>query len=328
MNGLLAVPDWPWLLLVLLVPTGAWAAHRMRRRILFPGLDEGLPVRRRTFWSVFPQALRAAALVLVAIALAGPVRSVERVIRRSEGVTIQLVFDISSSMLAEDFRPDNRIAVARREVSRFIENRSEDRIGLIAFAGEALTVIPGTLDHDVVLQAIEHLNVGQLTDGTAIGTALATAVNRLRDVTEGSRVVVLLTDGDNNRGQIDPLDAASAASALGIRVYTIGVGRDGVVPVPIGRTRFGYQYANMEVRVNDELLTAVAERTGGVYFRATDPEALQRIYERIDQLEAAPIREERFTEQAAVRREFLIAALIALLLELVASAGRARRSLA
>ena len=328
MNGFLAVPDWPWLLLALLVPLGAWAAHRMRRRILFPGLDEGLPIRRRTFWSVFPHALRATALVLVAVALAGPVRSVERVIHHSEGVTIQLVFDISSSMLAEDFRPDNRIAVARREVSRFVENRSEDRIGLVAFAGEALTVIPGTLDHDVVLQAIENLNVGQLTDGTAIGTALATAVNRLREATEGSRVVVLLTDGDNNRGQIDPMDAAAAASALGIRVYTIGVGRDGVVPVPIGRTRFGYQYANMEVRVNDELLTAVAERTGGVYFRATDPEALQRIYERIDQLEEAPIREERFTEQATVRREFLIAALIALLVELLASAGRARRSLA
>ncbi len=328
MNGVLAVPDWPWLLLALLVPAGAWATHRTRRRILFPGLDEGLPIRRRTFWSVFPQALRAAALVLVAIALAGPVRSVERVIRRSEGVTIQLAFDISSSMLAEDFRPDNRIAVARREVSRFIENRSEDRIGLIAFAGEALTVIPGTLDHDIVLHAIDNLNVGQLTDGTAIGTAIATAVNRLREATEGSRVVVLLTDGDNNRGEIDPLDAAAAAAALGIRVYTIGVGRDGVVPVPIGRTRFGYQYANMEVRVNDELLAAIAERTGGVYFRATDPEALQRIYERIDQLEVSPIREQKFTEQAAVRREFLIAALIALLVELVASAGRARRSLA
>ncbi len=328
MNGLLVLPDWPWLLLALLLPAGIWAAYRMRRRIAFPGLGEGLPVRRRTFWSVFPQVLRVVTLMLVVVALAGPVRSVERIVRKSEGVTIQLVFDISSSMLAEDFRPDNRIAVARREVSRFIKSRSEDRIGLVAFAGEALTVIPGTLDHGVVLHAVDNLSVGQLVDGTAIGTALATAVNRLREATEGSRVVVLLTDGDNNRGQIDPLDAAAAANALGIRVYTIGVGRDGVVPVPIGRTRFGYQYANMEVRVNDELLAAVAKRTGGVYFRATNPEALQRIYERIDELEAAPIREERFTELATVRKEVLIAALIALLVELVASAGRARRSLA
>jgi len=328
MNGALSVPDWPWLLLALLVPAGIWAAGRMRRRIVYPGLGEGLPVRSRTLWSVLPQALRAVALGLVVVALAGPVRSVERIVRRSEGVTVQLAFDISSSMLAEDFRPDNRITVARREVSRFVEKREDDRIGLVAFAGEALTVVPGTLDHDVVLRAVENLNVGQLTDGTAIGTALATAVNRLRHAEEGSRVVVLLTDGDNNRGVIDPLDAAAAAAAVGIRVYTIGVGRDGVVPVPIGRTRFGYQYANMEVRVNDELLEAVAQRTGGAYFRATDPEALQRIYDRIDELETAPIREERFTERAAVRREFLLAALIALLIELVASAGRARRSLA
>lgn len=328
MSGALSVPDWPWLLLGLLVPAGVWTAARLRRRIVYPGLGEGLPVRRRTLWSVLPQGLRAVALGLVVVALAGPVRSVERIVRRSEGVTVQLAFDISSSMLAEDFRPDNRIAVARREVSRFVEKREEDRIGLVAFAGEALTVVPGTLDHDVVLRAVENLNVGQLTDGTAIGTALATAVNRLRDAEEGSRVVVLLTDGDNNRGLIDPLDAAAAASAVGIRVYTIGVGRDGVVPVPIGRTRFGYQYANMEVRVNDELLAAVAQRTGGAYFRATDPEALQRIYDRIDELETAPIREERFTERAAVRREFLVAALIALVLELIASAGRARRSLA
>jgi Ca-activated chloride channel homolog len=327
MDGLL-LPAWPWLALLLLVPAGLWLAHHRRRRLDYPGLSDGLPVRRRTLWSLWPDVLRAVALGLVAIALAGPLRSVERVVQRAEGVTIQLAFDISSSMLAEDFRPDNRIAVARREVARFIENREADRIGLIAFAGEALTVVPGTLDHDVVLRAVENLNVGQLTDGTAIGTALATAVNRLRETADGSRVVVLLTDGDNNRGVIDPVSAASAAAALGIRVYTIGIGRDGVVPVPIGRTRFGYQYANMEVTVNDELLTRVAEQTGGVYFRATDPEALQRIYERIDELETSPLREERFTETAAVRRELVFVALLALLLELVGAAGRGRRSLA
>lgn len=326
--GTFSLPGWPWLLLLLVLPFGWWVAMRIRRRLAYPGLGEGLPLKRRTLWSMWPDALRVAALALVVFALAGPVRSVERVVERTEGVEIQLAFDISSSMLAEDFRPDNRIAVARREVARFVEGREADRIGLVAFAGEALTVVPGTLDHDVVLRAVENLDVGQLNDGTAIGTALATAVNRLSDDTTASRVVVLLTDGDNNRGVIDPLEAASAAAALGVRVHTIGVGRDGVVPVPIGRTRFGYQYANMEVTVNDELLGTMAERTGGVYFRATDPEALQRIYERIDELEAAPIREERFTETAAVRREIVLAALLALLLELIGAAGRARRSLA
>lgn len=326
--GSLVVPAWPWLLLVPLVPAGWWLARRLRRRFVFPALGEELPVRTRTLWALWPDVLRALALLLVAVALAGPVRSVERIVERSEGVTIQLAFDISSSMLAEDFRPDNRITVARREVARFVDLRPADRIGLVAFAGEALTVVPGTLDHDVVLRAVENLNVGQLTDGTAIGTALATAVNRLPESTNGSRVVVLLTDGDNNRGIIDPLDAAAAAASLGVRVYTIGVGRDGVVPVPIGRTRFGYQYANMEVTVNDELLTRMAEQTGGVYFRATDPEALQRIYDRIDELETAPLREERYTETAAVRRELVLAALVALVLELIGTAGRARRSLA
>lgn len=326
--GTFSLPGWPWLLLLIVLPVGWWVAKRIRRRLAYPGLGEGLPLKRRSMWSLWPDALRTAALALVVFALAGPVRSVERVVERTEGVEIQLAFDISSSMLAEDFRPDNRIAVARREVARFVENREADRIGLVAFAGEALTVVPGTLDHDVVLRAVENLDVGQLTDGTAIGTALATAVNRLSDDTTASRVVVLLTDGDNNRGVIDPLDAASASAALGVRVHTIGVGRDGVVPVPIGRTRFGYQYANMEVTVNDELLGAMAERTGGVYFRATDPEALQRIYERIDELETAPIREERFTETAVVRREIVLVALLALLLELIGAAGRARRSLA
>ncbi|MGI9038376.1 MAG: VWA domain-containing protein, partial [Gemmatimonadota bacterium] len=213
MIGAFAFPGWPWLLLALLVPIGWWASSLLQRRMTYPGLGDDLPVRRRTLWSMWPHVLRAAALVLVAVALAGPVRSVDRIVQRSDGLSIQLAFDISSSMLAEDFRPDNRIAVARREVARFIGQREADRIGLVAFAGEALTVVPGTLDHDVVLRAVENLNVGQLTDGTAIGTALATAVNRLRDDPEGSRVVVLLTDGDNNRGLIEPLQAAAAAAA-------------------------------------------------------------------------------------------------------------------
>ena len=318
---------WPFLGLVLLIPVGVWISRRRRRRLPLAGAGTDLPLSRGGVWAVWPILFRLGALVLIVGALAGPVRTVRRVEERSEGTTILIAFDVSSSMLAEDFRPENRLAVARAEVRRFVEGRANDRIGLVAFAGEALTVIPGTLDHELLLQAVEGLGVGQLEDGTAIGTALATAVNRLGSVNEGSRVVVLLTDGDNNRGSIDPLDAAAAAEALGVRVYTIGVGRDGVAPVPIGRTRFGYQYANMPVQVNDELLEAMATRTGGLYFRATDPEALARIYDRIDALETAPIREERTVERASVRHELVILALLALLFELVGSALRGRRSL-
>jgi Ca-activated chloride channel family protein len=318
---------WPFLALLLLIPAGFLISRRRRRRLPLAGGAGGVADRATSVWALAPLLLRAAALAVVAVALAGPVRSVRRVEQKSEGTTILVAFDVSSSMLAEDFRPENRLAVARDEVRRFVEGRPADRIGLVAFAGEALTVVPGTLDHDLLLQAVESLEVGQLEDGTAIGTALATAVNRLRTVEEGSRIVVLLTDGDNNRGSIDPLDAAAAAEALGVRVYTIGVGRDGVAPVPIGRTRFGYQYANMPVQVNDELLDGMARRTGGLYFRATDPEALARIYDRIDALETAPIREERSVERASVRHEFVILALVLLVLELIGSALRGRRSL-
>lgn len=326
MSGL-GLGAWPFLGLVLLIPIGMRIARRRRRRLPLAGAGTDFPLSKSGLWAMWPTVFRLGALALIATALAGPVRTVRRIDQRSEGTTILIAFDVSSSMLAEDFRPENRLAVARAEVRRFVEGREGDRIGLVAFAGEALTVIPGTLDHELLLQAVEGLGVGQLEDGTAIGTALATAANRLRSVDEGARIVVLLTDGDNNRGSIDPLDAAAAAEALGVRVYTIGVGRDGVAPVPIGRTRFGYQYANMPVQVNDELLEAVATSTGGLYFRATDPEALARIYDRIDALETAPIVEERTIERASVRHELILLALLALLLELVGSALRGRRSL-
>ncbi|MFQ5747121.1 MAG: VWA domain-containing protein [Gemmatimonadota bacterium] len=319
---------WPYLLLLLLLPA-AWLVSRRRRlRLPFPGAARAGRERRVRLLAAGPLTLRTLAIGLVVVALASPLRRLQRVESRSEGVAVVLAFDISSSMLAEDFRPDNRLAVARREVKRFVEGREGDRIGLVAFAGEALTVVPGTLDHEVVLAAVENLDVGQLEDGTAIGTALATATNRLRKAEAASRVVILLTDGDNNRGSISPLAAAAAAAALGVRVYTIGVGRKGVAPVPIGRTRFGYQYANMEVNVNDELLEAMARASGGLYFRATDPEALSRIYDRIDELETAPLTETRVVEVVGASAGLLWLALGLLAAELVLAATRARRVLA
>lgn len=321
-----ALTGWPFLFLLLLIPLGWRLMRTARVRLPYPDIGRLAGRRRRfAFWWMAPVALRSACLVLVVITLVNPVRVWERVESEREGVAIMLAVDISSSMLAEDFRPDNRIEVAKREVIRFVEGRESDWVGLVAFAGEALTMVPGTLDHDVVEAAVERLEAGQLRDGTAIGVALATAANRLRDLEPESKIVVLLTDGDNNSGGISPEEATAAAASLGIRVYTIGVGKDGVAPVPVARTAFGYQYANIRVHVNDELLQRMATETGGLYFRATDPEGLTRIYDRINELETTPLKEVRTEERVGLRRELLLAALGLLMLELLAGATRARR---
>lgn len=326
MSGLSA-DSWPFLALLVLLPLGWWWMRRQRVRLPYPEprrLETGRRGASRLWWYL-PTGLRSLSLGLVAIALVHPVRVWERVESEREGVAIMLAVDISSSMLAEDFRPDNRIEVAKREVIRFVEGRESDWIGLVAFAGEALTMVPGTLDHAVVERAVETLEAGQLRDGTAIGVALATAANRLRELEPESRIIVLLTDGDNNSGSISPEEATAAAASLGIRLYTIGVGRDGVAPVPVARTAFGYQYANIRVHVNDELLERMATQTGGIYFRATDPEGLTRIYDRIDELEKTPLREVRTVERVGLRRELLLFALGLLVVELAGSATRSRR---
>ena len=327
MTGLVG-SAWPYLGLLALIPLG-WVWGR-RRRTTLPYPRGGRPDRpsiRSRIWWLWPVAWRSLALALAVLAVVRPERVWQRVETRREGVAIMLALDISSSMLAEDFRPDNRIEVAKREVIRFVGERESDWLGLVAFAGEALTMVPGTLDHGIVTDAVRGLSAGQLRDGTAIGVALATAANRLREMKPESRIVVLLTDGDNNSGSVSPQDAAAAAAALGIRVYTIGIGRDGVAPVPVARTAFGYQYANVRVHVNDDLLDSLASRTGGAYFRATDPEGLAAIYDRIDELERTPLREVRTVQRVSLRRDFLLAALGALLVELLGSATRARRVL-
>jgi Ca-activated chloride channel family protein len=220
-------------------------------------------------------------------------------------------------MLAEDFQPQNRIEVAKDKVKRFVLGRTADRVGLVAFSGEALTQVPLTTDYPVLLAAIENLQVGQLEDGTAIGTAIATAANRLRTAPGRSRVMVVLTDGENNRGAIDPRTAAQAAAAFGIRIYTIGVGSEGMAAVPVGRSLFGLRYENRPVKIDEALLTEIATATGGRYFRAKDAEALQRIYEQIDQLERSIVEQRAFVRYTEQFRWPLIVGLLALFAELL-----------
>ncbi len=283
-------PEALWLLLLL---PAWWLWRRSRRKdaivfsrtsVLAAGPHTGGWVPRAIF------LLRNLALFFLIIALARPRSGAHAETQTSEGINIVLAIDLSSSMLALDFRPNNRIEVAKAKVKQFINRRTSDRIGVVAFAGEALTQVPLTTDYPVVLQAVSNLQAGQLEDGTAIGNAIATAANRLRDAPGKSRVLILLTDGVNNRGSIEPLVAAKAAEAYGIKIYGIGVGSVGMAPVPVGRNAAGgLRYEYQPVEIDEALLTNIARMTGGQYFRARDAAALQNIYSYIDRMERAPV---------------------------------------
>ncbi|MFI5310277.1 MAG: VWA domain-containing protein [Gemmatimonadales bacterium] len=300
-----------------------WRRRRHPGAILFSRVDvlaRGPALGR---WAArVLNALRVIAICGVSLALARP-RAGARVEQVSgDGISIILAIDLSSSMLAEDFQPQNRIEVAKDRVKQFINGRSVDQVGLVAFSGEALTQVPLTIDYPVVLAAVDNLQPGLLQDGTAIGTAIATSANRLRDAPGRSKVLILLTDGVNNRGTIDPRTAAKAAAALGIRVYTIGVGSEGMAPVPVGRGVFGLRYETRPVELDEPLLEFIAQVSGGRYFRARDAQSLQRIYEQIDQLERSPIHSKRYVRYRELYRWPLGFALGALLFELALLAWR------
>lgn len=313
-----------YLLLLLLLPLW-WLLRRRwhapaitfsRAQLLAHGPRAGRTVPRLVF------ALRNLALVGAVLALARPRSGASAGDAAAKGINIVLAIDISSSMLAEDFQPQNRLEVARETVKRFLAERTSDRIGVVAFSAEALTQVPLTTDYPVVSQAVDNLQAGQLEDGTAIGTAIATAANRLRDAPGRSRVMILLTDGVNNRGSINPRDAARAAAAFGIRIYTIGVGSEGFAPVPVGRGVYGLRYENQPVQIDEALLNDVARATGGRYFRARDAAALGRIYEQIDALERAPVQARVYVRYSEQFRWPLGAGILALLGELALLAWR------
>ncbi|MGH7671696.1 MAG: vWA domain-containing protein, partial [Gemmatimonadales bacterium] len=272
-----------------------------------------------------PATLRSMCLGAWIIAAAGPRVGSARAELRSEGISIVLAVDISSSMLAEDFAPNNRLDVARRTAIEFVRARSSDRIGLVAFSGQALTQVPITTDYPVLEAAIRHLRVGILEDGTAIGTAIGTAATRLRRAPGKSKVIVLLTDGENNRGTVDPRTAAQAAATLGLRIYTIGVGTEGEAPVPTGQGPLGLRYQTMPVKIDEELLGDVARTTGGRYFRATDAASLSNVFGEINRLEKTPMQHLVYRRYEEAYRWPLGLGLLALALELVVAATFAVR---
>ena len=291
-----ANPEFFWLLLIVLL-AAFWYIRRGRRAFTelrvptlqpFSASSPGWKVRFRHL----PAVLRLAALSLVILALARPQTSSEGEEVSTEGIDIVLVTDVSGSMLAEDFRP-NRIEAAKAVAVEFVDGRPNDRIGFVVFAGESYTQCPLTLDHEVVKTLIAGVRSGLIEDGTAIGMGLATAVSRLKDSQSKSRVIILLTDGVNNKGAIDPMTAAGIASTFGIRVYTVGVGTMGMAPYPV-QTPLGTQYRNVPVEIDEELLNNIAVQTGGTYFRATNNDKLRTIYAEIDRLEKTKIEVTQF----------------------------------
>lgn len=277
----------------------------------FAGLRPTMKERLRHL----PFTLRLIVLGLVIVALARPRTTSHGEDVYTEGIDIAMVMDISGSMLAEDFRP-NRIEAAKQVAQEFIDGRTNDRIGLVVFAGQSFTQCPMTLDYRVLKNLIRQVKPGVVEDGTAIGMGIAQGVNRLKESKTKSKVMILLTDGVNNKGEIDPITASQIAQTFGIRIYTIGVGTIGEAPYPV-QTPFGIRYQNVPVDVDEKTLQKIAELTQGQYFRATNNKSLKLIYNEIDDMEKTRIEVKAYRSYTELFYGWLAAGLVALLIELV-----------
>ncbi len=322
----------PWILWgLLLIPLLAWYGlrreDRRRASIRFPGAGElrDLPGGWAQRLRRLPLVLRLCALSLLIVALARPQsgESIEQV--ESLGLDIALVLDVSTSMKAMDFRP-NRLAAAKGVMEEFVKGRKHDRISLVVFAGRSYTQCPPTLDHDVLVGLLRQVDFGRVEDGTAIGTGILNAANRLRGEGTQGKVMILLTDGVNNAGEVTPATAAKAAQALGIRIYTVGVGREGEHPIEIDDPVVGRRVVTLRTEIDEKTLREIATATGGRYFRAQDPRALEAIYREIDGLEKVEIKASRYTRYSELFPKIALAALALLLLEILLARTRFRRA--
>jgi Ca-activated chloride channel family protein len=262
-----------------------------------------------------PFVLRVLAMSLLVVALARPQSSSRASNVKTEGISVVIALDISSSMLAEDFKP-NRIEAAKKVALDFIDGRPNDLIGLVIFSGQSFTQCPLTSDHAVLKNLLKDVKSGMVKDGTAIGEGLATSVSSIKDAPTKSKVVVLITDGVNNSGSIAPLTAGEIALTFGVRVYSIGVGTRGMAPYPV-QTLFGVQYQNMEVQIDEDLLTAVADATDGRYYRAVNNRRLEAIFAEIDKLEKSKIEITEFKRYTEEYFPFALLAGILFMLELI-----------
>ena len=316
-----------WLLLLILFPLIGWVRRRWlggRASLMFSSVQlvRGITGLAKPRSGLLLGLLRWTALLLFVIGMARPQwgEGTEKI--KASGIDIVVAFDLSGSMLAEDFDQNgqrvNRATVAKEVLKGFVEDRPADRIGLVAFAKRAYIAAPLTLDHDFLLANLERLEAGSeaIEDGTAIGSAISAGLNRLRDLDSESRIVILMTDGQNNSGSVNPLTAAEAAELLGVKVYAIGVGTRGVAPMPYTDVFNRKRYRNVEVNIDEETLQKIAKQTGGEYFRADTTSRLRKIYEQIDSMEKTEAEVERYFHYDELFHFFVIAGLALLLLEL------------
>ncbi len=312
----LAHKEYLWLLLII-IPLIAWYIWKHAKRFASFNVSTLKPynsLSKHSTWLLhLPFVLRILVIILITIVLAQPQSSMSHKQVNVEGIDITIALDVSGSMLAMDFKP-NRLEACKSVIRTFVENRPTDRIGLVLYAGEAYTKCPLTTDHSTLLLSLESSNNNQIDDGTAIGDGLGTAINRLRESEAKSKVIILLSDGMNNSGYIDPLSAAELAKEFGIRVYTIGCGSMGEAPY---KGSFGIFYAKTEI--DESLLQNIASITGGKYFRAQNKDRLKAVYDEIDQMEKSKISETQFTNKNDAYFPFLCLALLLFVLEIILS---------
>lgn len=321
MTMIFANPTYLYLLL-LLIPLIGWYIYKLRKSqaSLQVSSSEAFDLPQASSWKVYlrhlPFVLRMAAIALLIIVLARPQSTNRWENSSTEGIDIMLALDISGSMLAEDFKP-NRLEAAKDVAASFINGRPTDNIGLVVFGGESFTQCPLTTDHTVLLNLFKDIYIGMIDDnGTAIGLGLANAVSRIKDSEAVSKVIILLTDGVNNQGEIAPVTAADIARTFGIRVYTIGVGTQGMAPYPF-QTPFGVQYRDVPVEIDEPALKQIAATTGGQYFRATDNASLKQIYAEIDQLEKTKISVQQFSKKQEEYKFWALLVFALLLIEIL-----------
>lgn len=323
----------PWFLVLLaLIP---FLIYRYFRRqhgaVIFSSVDNLKKIH--SSWAIWGRygmlLLRCITVATLVIAMARPQMGREETKITTEGIDIILTVDVSGSMKAEDFKIDgqhrNRLYVVKEVVRDFIEGRKNDRIGIVTFARKPYTLCPLTLDYGWLTQQLERAKIGIVRGGTAIGSAIATSVNRLRDSTAKSKTVILLTDGRNNAGRIDPITAAEAAKALKVKVYTIGAGTKGLAPVPVRDFLGNRVYQQQRMDIDEDTLKEIAAITGGMYFRATDTDSLRSIYKEIDQMEKVEIETTEYLEYKELYPYLIIFAIICFMIEVVLSNTRFRR---